>query len=39
LQIRNIEKLGKLPPIRAGLVQHNDKFAVCEHRAGRVTLQ
>lgn len=39
LQIRNIEKLGKLHPVSAGLIQHDNKFAVRGHGAGCMTLQ
>lgn len=38
LQVRNIEKLGKLHPVGAGLIQLNNKFTVRQHGTGRMAL-
>jgi len=39
LKVGNVQKLGKLNPVGAGLVEHNDKLRVCQHSAGCMALQ
>ena len=39
LVVRDVEQAGQLRPVRARLIEHDQKFAVGQHGAGRVGLE
>lgn len=39
LILRDIQQLCKFYPVRRRLVEHNEKLAIGQHRAGRVALE